>query len=195
MARALKDGMQGKEALPGGNPVNCGGAGGGSSAVRMESLRRRSNHPLMTGYQQCRRSLWTHSGPDEMGTQPPLTQQGTPAPLCSAPHQSSDACSRDQQRSPSLRDVHALPDMLQRNQRPLADMPQNCSPASSDQGEEEDLSGMVAEQLRIIGDEMNEIYQQRRNEAQGWLHWGAVWRGLYNFISQTLNTGYLPGLR
>ncbi|XP_058882618.1 uncharacterized protein LOC131737460 isoform X2 [Acipenser ruthenus] len=192
MARALKDGMpERRGGIAGGNPVNCGGGGGGggssgtcrSEAVRVESLRRRNNHPLMMGYQYCRHYMQTHS------TQPPLTQHGTPTPLCSSQHHSH---SQVQQESPSF---HALPGMLQRNQRPLADTPQNCSPASPDQGEEDDLSGMVAEQLRIIGDEMNDIYEQRRHEAQDWHHWRGLWRGLYSFITETLTVGYLRGLR
>ncbi|KAK6470673.1 facilitated trehalose transporter Tret1-like isoform X3 [Huso huso] len=151
------------------------------------------------GYQYCRRYMQTHSGPDTTGTQPPLTlaQRSTPTPVCSTQRHSVDA-SLIQQRSPSpsQRDVNAQPDILQRDQRPLADTPQNCSPASHDQVEEEDLSGMVAEQLRIIGDEMNKIYQQRRqNEVQHWRHWRGVWRGLYNFITETLTAAYLPGLR
>ncbi|KAK1154482.1 facilitated trehalose transporter Tret1-like isoform X2 [Acipenser oxyrinchus oxyrinchus] len=161
MARALKDGM----------PERRRGVAGAT-----RELRRRRRGQL--------RHLQTHS------TQPPLTQHGTPTPLCSSQHHSLD--SQVQQESPSF---HALPGMLQRNQRPLADTLQNCSPASTDQGEEEDLSGMVAEQLRIIGDEMNDIYQQRRDEAQDWRHWRGLWRGLYSFITETLTVGYLRGLR
>ncbi|XP_041092146.1 uncharacterized protein LOC121304812 isoform X2 [Polyodon spathula] len=182
MARALKDGMpERRGGVAGGNLVNCrgggGGGGGGNSsgtcrsvAVRVESLRRRNSHPSMMGYQQCRRSRQTHSGPDEMGTQPPLThsQHGTPTPLCSNQHHGVDGFSPVQQRSPSpsQRDVNALPGMLQRNQRPLSDTPRNCSPASRDQ-----------------------------NEAQDWHHWRGVWRRLYNFITETLTAAYLPGLR
>ncbi|XP_066559957.1 bcl-2-binding component 3 isoform X2 [Amia ocellicauda] len=83
-------------------------------------------------------------------------------------------------------------------QRPVSDGHLRAPPLpnlQSHRQSEEELSGRVAEQLRVIGDEMNEIYLQRRDEMQLWQNWRGVCRELFNFLTETLSTLYLPGLR
>ncbi|XP_051775023.1 uncharacterized protein LOC114648303 isoform X2 [Erpetoichthys calabaricus] len=57
---------------------------------------------------------------------------------------------------------------------------------------EEEVSSRVAAQLRVIGDEMNELYLQGWNGAWEWQHWPGGWRGLFNFIAERPLTAFPP---
>lgn len=87
------------------------------------------------------------------------------------------------------RDGQPLPDLLPQRRRPLGE-----AEGSGDGGQEEtedEVSGRVAEQLRIIGDEMNALLLQRRNAVQPLQDWRGLCWGLFTLITDTLGTLYL----
>ncbi|XP_076832528.1 bcl-2-binding component 3 [Brachyhypopomus gauderio] len=72
---------------------------------------------------------------------------------------------------------------------------QDVLPAEEQPTPEERAVARVAIQLRTIGDEMNAVYLQRRNDVAQWQNWRGVYRGLVAFLADTISTLYQHGLR
>ncbi|KAJ8414545.1 hypothetical protein AAFF_G00037470 [Aldrovandia affinis] len=169
---------------------------GGQQSCRMEALRpdgvrqdawhRGGVHTLQTGYPLChgRHDIATttaysaavHSSRSAPTIMPPSELADTPVP-------ESTGTEREQATS-----VERPCDLLPQRQRPLGE------PAGSG-GEnaelEDEVSGRVADQLRVIGDEMNTMFLQRRNAAQQLQDWRGLCWGLFTLITDTLSTLYL----
>ncbi|KAL4647423.1 hypothetical protein GN956_G8616 [Arapaima gigas] len=70
-------------------------------------------------------------------------------------------------------------------QYPVGEL-QGNRPRDAEPNWEDEVSERVAYQLRIIGDEMNAIFQRRRNAVLPWQNWMVLCRGLFVFITNTL---------
>ncbi|KAM7398886.1 hypothetical protein PAMP_018191 [Pampus punctatissimus] len=80
-----------------------------------------------------------------------------------------------------------------RQQGPLPDLlPQSEHPSRAARGEavQELEVRPLADQLRAIADEFNTTVLQRADAVPYWQDWRDVWRGLLNFIDQTISVLY-----
>ncbi|KAK1785954.1 hypothetical protein P4O66_017701 [Electrophorus voltai] len=158
-------------------------------SCRMEVLRRDawpggSTQPAPQATQSLARP-WRRSAATQTSTAP---LQLTPAPdalnTSAAPQQ--DGAGPEQERSCLGGRPEPLPDVLQER---------HGAPPEEEPTPEEQAVARVAIQLRTIGDEMNAVYLQRRNEGAQWQNWRGVYRGLVAFLADTISTLYQHGLR
>ncbi|KAM7412597.1 hypothetical protein PAMA_020126 [Pampus argenteus] len=80
-----------------------------------------------------------------------------------------------------------------RQQEPLPDLlPQSEHPSRAARGEavQELEVRPLADQLRAIADEFNTTVLRRADAAPYWQDWRDIWRGLLNFIDQTVSVLY-----
>ncbi|KAG5837322.1 bcl-2-binding component 3 [Anguilla anguilla] len=178
----------------------------GQQSCRMEALRPEGArqdawhgsgfHALQMGYQPChpRRDIATQTAYSAVAHSP------RPTPACvpsSPPSETAGAAVREsadtgREQGSSVerpRDGQPLPDLLPQRQRPLGEPAVNSS--GSDQEIDDDASGRVADQLRIIGDELNALFLQRRNAVQPLQDWRGLCWGLFTLITDTLSTLYV----
>ncbi|KAJ8280718.1 hypothetical protein GJAV_G00058130 [Gymnothorax javanicus] len=185
-------------AVEGGN-----GSGGqnGQQSCRMEALRpedtwnRGGFQSPQTGHQPCRsrRDIATQTTYSAVA-HAPRPHMPVCAPSAPPSGNSDTTVSEQTEREQEIcverpRDGQPLPDLLPQRRRPLGE-----AEGDGDGGEEEtedEVSGRVAEQLRIIGDEMNTLLLQRRNAVQPLQDWRGLCWGLFTLITDTLGTLYL----
>lgn len=136
------------------------------------------------------------------------TQPSTGPALFSTAQDSVNAPSSQQQDGP-LRDSTETEERMPcstESQQPQSDHFPESSSSSADSSrrgsnaEEEPTNeaqvvGRVAIQLRTIGDEINTVYLQRRNEGAQWQNWRGLYRGLVAFLADTISTLYQHRLR
>ncbi|KAI4886512.1 hypothetical protein NFI96_024876 [Prochilodus magdalenae] len=171
-----------------------------------------------TAPQSCRmevlrRDVWS-SGGSHSAPQPRRRHRNTAAhtSLSLLPHAPSQNAvslpSTPQQDGPLRENTETEPERssLAGTQQPLPDLvPESYSsseesshrqsPAEEEPTLEEQAIQRVAIQLRTIGDDMNTVYLQRRNEAPQWQNWRGLYRGLVAFLADTISTLYQHGLR
>lgn len=166
---------------------------GGSGAVQPHHL-----HPLQAIYLP-----YPLPYPHQEGQEEPQTQQQFPAlsPSPAPPSSSSPPCNRKEESgcAPSAfsgeqsdldgeesgdasRRLGPLPDLLPQNEHRLMDHREEVV-------QELELR-RVAHQLRAIGDEYNATVLRRAHAAPHWQDWRDTFRGLLNFITQSLSTLY-----
>ncbi|KAJ8256565.1 hypothetical protein COCON_G00187170 [Conger conger] len=163
---------------------------------RQDAWHRGSFHALQTGCQPClpRRDIATQTAYSAVAHSP------RPAPACapSAPPsgtahtsvpQSADTVREQGGSVERPHDGQPLPDLLPQRQRPLGEPSGNSH--ARDQEMEDEASGRVADQLRVIGDELNAMFLQRRNDAPQLQNWRGLCWGLFTLITDTLSTLYL----
>ncbi|XP_036392489.1 bcl-2-binding component 3 [Megalops cyprinoides] len=199
-------------------PQTDGGVDGsgqaGRQSCRMEALRpdalrqdawpRGGLHVPQPGYPPChpRRDTATQTAPSAAA----LVPRVPPAPVPSAPpsaredipvrHTADVVCphagSEGELGTGVERpcDGQPLPDLLPQRQHPLEENEENGA-AGGDPELDDEVSGRVADQLRVIGDEMNAMLLQRRNAAQQLQDWRGLCWGLFTLITDTLSTLYL----
>ncbi|XP_023667845.1 bcl-2-binding component 3 [Paramormyrops kingsleyae] len=170
---------------------------GGPQRCRMEALQPEawltcSLHCLQPGRRPC--CQWRVR-----------TTPSTPAPVCPPQEPMASTSPSDitdsviPQRTDSLQAGGNGPSIMRagdrqeaphgRSQRPLGDAQENSPPGGAPQSEDE-VSERVAHRLRIIGDEINATFLQRRNAVLLWQNWRGVCRGLFLFITNALCTFY-----
>ncbi|XP_072547256.1 bcl-2-binding component 3 [Salminus brasiliensis] len=174
-----------------------------------------------TAPQSCRmevlrRDVWPSGGIQPV-SQPrhrhrTTATQTSSAPQSLAPSQDTLSVPRVPQQDDPLRDntgtagtereqphpagsQQPLPDLLLESHSSSANSSHRDSPADEEPTPEEQAIQRVAIQLRTIGDEMNAVYLQRRNEAPQWQNWRGLYRGLVAFLADTISTLYQHGLR
>ncbi|XP_015460451.3 bcl-2-binding component 3 [Astyanax mexicanus] len=174
-----------------------------------------------TSQQSCRmealrRDVWP-SGSTQPAPQPrhrhrTTANQTSPAPQPLAPMQDALSEPRVPQQNSLLRDNTStagteqerprptesnqpLPDLLLQSHSSSSNSSHRDSPADEEPTPEEQAIHRVAIQLRTIGDDMNTVYLQRRNEAPQWQNWRGLYRGLVAFLADTISTLYQHGLR
>ncbi|XP_058270475.1 bcl-2-binding component 3 [Hemibagrus wyckioides] len=127
------------------------------------------------------------------------TSSTAPAPviatvsMANSPQQEGplrDSSGTEQERSCPSRMQQPLPDHLPESSSSSAQSSRRGSAAAEESVEEEQVVGRVAVQLRTIGDEMNAVYLQRRNEGAQWQNWRGLYRGLVAFLADTISTLY-----
>ncbi|KAJ8369115.1 hypothetical protein SKAU_G00091430 [Synaphobranchus kaupii] len=175
---------------------------GGQQSCRMEALRPEGTRPdawhgggfhtLQTGYP--RRDIATQTAYSAVAHSPRPTPvhapSAAPSEIAGAPVRESADTEREQGSSVERpRDGQPLPDLLPPRQRPLGEPAGNSN--GVDREAEDEASGRVADQLRIIGDEMNAMFLQRRNGPQQLQNWRGLCWGLFTLITDTLSTLYL----
>lgn len=173
-----------------------------------------------TSPQSCRMEVLRRDNWPSGGTQPAsqprhrhrtTATQTSPAPMPLAPSQDVLRVLRDPQQSPLRENTgtagteqerprpsesqQPLPDLLLESHGSSSNSSNRESPADEEPTPEEQAIHRVAIQLRTIGDEMNAVYLQRRNEAPQWQNWRGLYRGLVAFLADTISTLYQHGLR
>ncbi|KAG1951659.1 bcl-2-binding component 3 [Pimephales promelas] len=132
---------------------------------------------------------------------PIVTQTTTVSPPL--PHiPTQDAFSSDsvQQQDCLLRDISGteqevpLPDVLADNQSSSEDSTSSSSAAEDNPRLEEQAVERVALQLRIIGDQMNDVFLQRNADPR-WQNWRGLYHGFVAFVADTINAFYQHGFR
>ncbi|KAG7470763.1 hypothetical protein MATL_G00117210 [Megalops atlanticus] len=179
----------------------------GQQSCRMEALRpealrqdawpRGGLHVPPAGCppRHPRRDIATQTAPGV----PALVPRAPPAPAPGAPpsaHEDTPAresAGSEGELGTSVErpcDGQPLPDLLPQRQCPLEENEENGA-AGGDPELDDEVSGRVADQLRVIGDEMNAMLLQRRNAAQQLQDWRGLCWGLFTLITDTLSTLYL----
>lgn len=163
---------------------------GGSGAIQPHHL-----HPMQALYLP-----YPLPYPHPEGLEEPQTHQQLPALPPSPTPPPSPPCNRKEETGcapsafsgeqsdlgrevsvDSSRRLEPLPDLLPQSEHHLMD----------DREEAEELEVMrVAHQLRTIGDEYNATVLRRAHVAPHWQDWRDTFRGLLNFITQSLSTLY-----
>uniref|UniRef100_A0A8C9W7R5 BCL2 binding component 3 n=1 Tax=Scleropages formosus TaxID=113540 RepID=A0A8C9W7R5_SCLFO len=162
---------------------------GAQQSCRMEVLqpeawRRSTFRSLHQAYQPCRHRPVT----DTLSSLMLLCSPTEPAPNVT-PSDINDNLVTNRAGSggenrPNIR-VARGQQPLEDHQAPVGEHQDN-SPRDAELNWEDEVSERVAYQLRIIGDEMNAIFQRRRNAVLPWQNWMVVCRGLFVFITNTL---------
>ncbi|XP_062872790.1 bcl-2-binding component 3 [Trichomycterus rosablanca] len=167
-------------------------------SCRMEVLRwdARPNGGTQTGShsRRPRRTIATQTNtvaPPVISTQdsvstPSSPQQDGPLRESTGPEQEW-LCPTEMQQP--------LPDSLPGSNSSSSNSSRRGSVAEEEPMDEEQIVGRVAIQLRTIGDEMNAVFLQRRNEVAQWQNWRGLYRGLVTFLADTISTLYQHGLR
>ncbi|TSN39334.1 Cell cycle checkpoint protein RAD1 [Bagarius yarrelli] len=101
-----------------------------------------------------------------------------------------DNSGTEQERLYPSRRQQPLPDLLPESSSSSAQSSRRGSVADEESVAEEQVVGRVAVQLRTIGDEINAVYLQRRNEGAHWQNWRGLYRGLVVFLADTISTLY-----
>ncbi|MCJ8740063.1 hypothetical protein PDJAM_G00054470 [Pangasius djambal] len=160
---------------------------------RMEVLRRDAwpsgGTQLILQSRQRRRTVATQTS---TVTAPVISTQDAVS-MASSPQQEGplrDSSGTEQDRSCPNRRQQPLPDLLPESSSSSAQSSRRGSAADEESMEEEQVVGNVAIQLRTIGDEMNAVYLQRRNEGAQWQNWRGLYRGLVAFLADTISTLY-----
>ncbi|CAK6957826.1 bcl-2-binding component 3 [Scomber scombrus] len=158
-------------------------------------------HPLQAFYLS---SYQLHAPPPHPeGQDEPLTHQHVSAPSSAPPPPpSSPPCNRGTFQPSAFLGERSDLDRVElmeasRRQGPLPDLlPQNEHSSWASQhhrasmGEPELEVRRLASQLRTIGDEFNTTVLRRVHADPHRQDWRDIWRGLLNFINQTLSTLY-----
>ncbi|XP_060799913.1 bcl-2-binding component 3 isoform X2 [Neoarius graeffei] len=124
---------------------------------------------------------------------PVISTQQDAVSMASSPQQEGplrDSSGTEQERLCPGRRQQPLPDLLPESSSSSAQSSRRGSAADEESMEEEQVVGRVAIQLRTIGDEMNAVYFQRRNEGAQWQNWRGLYRGLVAFLADTISTLY-----
>ncbi|KAM9468436.1 bcl-2-binding component 3 [Clarias gariepinus] len=157
---------------------------------RMEVLRRDAwpsgGTQLIPQTRQRRRTVATQTS-----TVPaPVVSTQDSVSVGSPPEQGGplrDSSGTEQERSCPSRRQQPLPDLLPEGRSSSAQPSRRGSAADEESME---VVGRVAIQLRTIGDEINAVYLQRRNEGAQWQNWRGLYRGLVAFLADTISTLY-----
>lgn len=170
--------------------ANASGAG----AIRLHQEQQQIVPPLPAFYLSYPVTYSHPEGPEE-----PQTQQQVPplsAPPCDwreesgegvvGPSASSDSEVEEHQEASSRQGP--LPDLLPQNEHPSWASARHRAPRAEAVQELE--IRRVANQLRAIGDEFNATVLHRVHVAPQWQDWRDGFRGVLNFITQTLSTLY-----
>ncbi|XP_066519827.1 bcl-2-binding component 3 [Hoplias malabaricus] len=152
-------------------------------SCRMEVLRRDARS-IPSGSQPCHRRL-------TVTQTSPVHVQEVSSP---SSHPQQDRPLTDN-TGPANETQQPLPDLLLASHSFLSESSQRDSPDEEEPTPEEQAIHRVAIQLRTIGDELNAVYNQRRNEAPQWQNWRGLYRGLVAFLADTMSTLYQHGFR
>nr|XP_015196107.1 PREDICTED: translation initiation factor IF-2-like [Lepisosteus oculatus] len=156
MARAQNDGIEGSRGHSGRHSCRF-------EAIRGDSWRRGSYYPRIS--QLPPRPFVGPLRDVATQTQAPGALGGVPT--CAAPPARPGGAPGGTSRASTGEEGAARGPQTVGEDRPLPDLLLGRSQGPADRGASEDeLSGRVAEQLRIIGDEMNAIYLRRRVGAR-----------------------------
>ncbi|GAA6109581.1 bcl-2-binding component 3 [Tachysurus ichikawai] len=165
---------------------------------------RSSAQPQTCRMEVLRRDPWNAGGTQQSRRcRTVATQTSTvPAPViftqdavsvASSPQQEGplrDSSGTEQERSCPSRMQQFLPDHLPESSSASDQSSRRGSVAEEESVEEEQVVGRVAVQLRTIGDEMNAVYLQRRNEGAQRQNWNGLYHGLVAFMANTISTLY-----
>ncbi|KAL7831821.1 hypothetical protein AOLI_G00293690 [Acnodon oligacanthus] len=167
-------------------------------SCRMEVLRRdawpsggphsasQARHRHRTMATQTSPVLLSHARTQDAASLPSTNQQDGPL---------RDNTGTELERSSPAETQQPLHDLTAESHSSSADSSRRESPAEEEPTPEEQAIHRVAIQLRTIGDDMNAVYLQRRNEAPQWQNWRGLYRGLVAFLADTISTLYQHGVR
>lgn len=183
------------------------GSGTGTGAIRQ--LHRNQPHlrplqpfclpsPVPSPHSEGQDGPRTHqrlSPSSPSSTPPPLPpcnqreerSRGTAQPSAFSGEQSDSDREEHQEAS---RQRGPLPDLLPQNEhQSWASQHHGATGGEAEEQQELEVR-RLADQLRVIGDEFNTTVLRRAHAGPHWQDWRDVWRGLLNFIDQTLSTLY-----
>uniref|UniRef100_A0AAY4EDF9 Uncharacterized protein n=1 Tax=Denticeps clupeoides TaxID=299321 RepID=A0AAY4EDF9_9TELE len=153
-------------------------------------------------HQSCMRpEAWPSGNMDHQPCQrhcSPATQDGVvsarqPSSPSSVSHPSALFHQHPQFIENAGADTHSglpSPDPMPQMPSPVEDPLQNSTQDQNNQQLEDQAMERVAIQLRKIGDELNDLFLQRRNGGPQMLDWRGLCRGLLTFVTDTLNAIY-----